>query len=97
MPTLYFLTGTLAAAAIAAAASNAVASDCYADWGKAGEIVRREKLLTVEQLAATSQQDLAGSIVKSTLCKDGDDWIYQLVVKGGNGALKSAVVSAKSR
>lgn len=101
MAVVKMLSGSLVVAAFAAAASalspNAVASDCYADWGQAGEIVRREKLLTVEDLAATAERELAGSIVRSTLCKDGDDYIYQLVVRSENGKLRNAVVSAKGR
>ncbi len=34
----------------AASGSTAHANECLSDWGAAGEIVRREKLLTVQQL-----------------------------------------------
>lgn len=91
--------GTAIGAALAASASagvTATADDCYADWGVAGEVVRREKLLTVEQLAATAAADLAGSIVKSTLCKNDGGYAYQLVVRDRDGHLKSAVVPAEA-
>ena len=37
-----------------------------------------------------------GDIVKSTLCKDGDDYIYKLVVRDSGGQLKTVVVDARN-
>ncbi len=70
------------------------ASDCYSDWGMAAEIVRANKLKTVEQLSRSAEKDFHGSIVRSTLCKDGDDYIYQLVVREASGKLRAVVIDA---
>ena len=72
------------------------AEECLTDWGLAGEIVRREKLLTVQQLTQTNAAGLPGQVVKTTLCKDGDDYVYKVVVRQASGQLKTIVVDARS-
>lgn len=79
----------------AASGSTARANECLSDWGAAGEIVRREKLLTVQQLTQDEGTLLPGQIVKATLCKDGDDYVYKVVVRTAGGALKTIVVEAR--
>lgn len=75
--------------------ASARAEDCYADWGTAGAVVRREKLVTVQQLSQPGAAGVPGEIVKTTLCKDGDDYIYKLVVRDANGQLKTVVIDAR--
>jgi hypothetical protein len=94
-PKILILAGVTAFAA-AGGVSPASAEDCYADWGVAGEIVRREKLVTVQQLTQANTAGLIEAIVKTTLCKDGDDYIYKLVVRGAGGQLKTVVVDARN-
>jgi hypothetical protein len=72
------------------------AETCYADWGAASQIVRQFKLMTVDQLAKEATGQLGGQIVKTTLCKDGDDYIYKIVVRDAKGALKTVVMGADS-
>ncbi len=92
---ILMLTG-FAAFAAAGEALPARAEDCYNDWGLAGEIVRREKLITVQQLTQANAAGLIEAIVKTTLCKDGDDYIYKLVVRDAKGQLKTVVVDARN-
>jgi hypothetical protein len=94
-PKIRILAG-VAAYAVAASAGPAAAEECFADWGVAGEIVRREKLVTVQQLTQANAAGLIDAIVKATLCKDGDDYIYKLVVRGAGGQLKTVVVDARN-
>jgi len=75
------------------ATAEARGEDCYADWGMAAEIVKGRKLMTVQELAK-SARDLPGEIVKTTLCKDGDDYIYKLVVRDPKGTLRTVVLDA---
>jgi hypothetical protein len=96
------MTNVLKIAAVMAAVSvsssglsAAQADDCLTDWGAAGEIVRREKLLTVEELAKSLRDDGIGQVVKTTLCKEKGGYVYHLVVRDSLGKLKSTVVSAK--
>ncbi len=93
---------TLFAAAIGlplygAAGLPSLAADgakCFSDWGKASDVVRQKGLLTVEQLAKTFANDIPGQIVRATLCQDGDDYIYKLVVRDKQGQQKNVVVDA---
>jgi hypothetical protein len=85
------------AAAIILPHAPALAEDCLNDWGLAGEIVRREKLITVEEVYKSLAADGIGQIVKSTLCHSDTGYVYRLVIRGPTGQLKSTVMSAKSR
>ena len=73
----------------------AAAEECLTDWGAAGQIVRREKLLTVQQLTQEESVLLPGKPIKTTLCKVGDDYVYKVVVRVSGGALKTIVVDAR--
>lgn len=87
----------LALAALLAASfvAPAAAEECLTDWGAAGQIVRREKLLTVQQLTQEESVLLPGTPIKTTLCKVGDDYVYKVVVRVTGGALKTIVVDAR--
>ena len=85
------------AAAMVLLQGPALADDCLNDWGLAGEIVRREKLITVEEVYKSLAADGIGQIVKSTLCHSDTGYVYRLVIRGPTGQLKSTVMSAKSR
>ena len=87
----------LAALVAAGFSASARAEDCYADWGAAGAVVRAQKLMTVQQLSQPGATGVAGDIVKTTLCKDGDDYIYKLVVRDASGQLKTVVVDARGK
>ena len=90
----------LAGAALVVAATQggaAIAEDCVADWGQAGAIVRAQKLMTVSELSKSAGSQVAGEIVKTTLCKDGDDYVYKLVVRDAKGQLKTVVVDARAK
>ncbi len=93
--TLFAATIALPLLSLAGAPSRAAGgSECFSDWGKASEVVRQKGLLTVEQLAKTFANDIPGQIVRATLCKDGDDYIYKLAVRDKQGQLKNVVVDA---
>lgn len=75
-----------------ASAQNA---GCFADWSIAAPIVRREKLLSVEQLNQIAQNRFAGHLLRTTLCEDGGRFVYRLVVRDGKGVIQSVVVDAR--
>ena len=84
-----------AAVLAASVAVPAAADECLSDWGAAGQIVRREKLLTVQQLTQEESVLLPGKPIKTPLCKVGDDYVYKVVVRVVGGALKTIVVDAR--
>ena len=96
------MAGLTRAAAMSAAAiillhGEAWADDCLSDWGLAGQIVRKENLLTVEEVAKSLTADGVGQLVKTTLCRSAQGYFYRLVILSPTGQLKSSVMSAKSR
>jgi hypothetical protein len=97
---MFFKVLRLSFAAIIACASTsgwAKAETCYADWGAAAQIVRQFNLITVDRLSREMVGGIGGQIVKTTLCKDGDDYIYKLVVREPTGQLKTVVMGADAR
>ena len=96
------MAGLMSAVAIAATAAivlpgSARAEDCLADWGWAGQIVRRENLITVEEVSKSLEADGIGQLVKTTLCWSDEGYFYRLVVRSPTGQLKTTVMLAKIR
>lgn len=66
-----------------------------ADWSEAGPIVRREGLVPIEQVSRMARELSAGTIVNSTLCRTDDRYVYRLLVRGHDGALRVLFVDAR--
>lgn len=84
-------------AALALLHGAAQADDCLNDWGIAGEIVRRENLITVEEVAKALADDGVGQIVRSTLCRQAEGYVYRLVIRAPGGQLRTSIMQAKAR
>lgn len=78
-------------------AAAARADECLTDWGVAGEIVRHEKLLTVDEVSRSLAADGVGQLVKTTLCHSTGGYVYRLVIRQPSGRLTTTIMSAKSR
>ena len=96
------MAGFMGAVAVAAAAAIMLpgpvrAEDCLSDWGRAGQIVRRENLITVEEVSKSLEADGIGQLVKTTLCWSDEGYFYRLVVRSPTGQLKTTVMTAKVR
>jgi uncharacterized membrane protein YkoI len=69
---------------------------CIADWSDAAPIVHKEGLTTVEALSRIAATELAGVIVKTTLCESNGGFVYRIVVRDGRGKLTSRTVDARA-
>ncbi|MCZ7595268.1 MAG: hypothetical protein M5U16_10430 [Hyphomicrobium sp.] len=69
---------------------------CINDWSIAAPIVHKEKLTTVEALTRMAADEIAGSIVKTTLCEENGAFVYRLVVRDAQGRLMSRTVDARA-
>lgn len=78
---------------LAGPARPALADTCIEDWGAAGEIVRAEGLLTMEDLSS-GQQAVRGTIVKATLCRAEGGYHYRLVVRTKGGQMETLTLNA---
>jgi uncharacterized membrane protein YkoI len=67
---------------------------CAPDWSYGAMIVRKEGLLTVEQLTAIVEAKIDGEIVKTTLCESGGKYVFKLVVRQ-RGQFKTLTVDAR--
>jgi hypothetical protein len=96
------MAGFMSAVAATAAAAimlpgSACADDCLTDWGMAGQIVRRENLITVDEVSKSLEADGIGQLVKTTLCRSDDGYFYRLVVRCPPAKQKTTVMTAKVR
>ena len=85
---LLLLVGTLG--------DRASAGACYADWSDAAPIVHKEGLTTVEALAVLAKARIPGAIVKTTLCEEGEGFVYRLLIRDSNGRLSNRTVDARA-
>ncbi|MBL8564731.1 MAG: hypothetical protein JNM89_03335 [Hyphomicrobiaceae bacterium] len=91
------LVSAIAAASLAGLAGEAGAGEsaCFDDWSVASEIVARERLPAIGELQARGVA--GGAIVRASLCRDGDRYLYRLIVKDHNGQLRRTEVEARAR
>jgi hypothetical protein len=87
----------IAAVALLPSGPACADDDCMTDWGRAGQIVRREKLITVEDVSKSLAADGIGELVKTTLCHSPEGYFYRLVIRIPTGQLKTTVMTAKVR
>lgn len=82
--------------AATACGRGALAGECFADWSVASPIVKKEGLLSVEELTPLVKRRMNGDVVKVTLCQEGSGYVFRLVIKDGSGNLKTVTVDAKN-
>jgi uncharacterized membrane protein YkoI len=83
--------------AILGAGSAARAQDetCWDDWGEAAEVVRRERLATVAEVAELARAHSPGRLLRTRLCEAAGVYTYHLVVRGPHGVLRPITVDAR--
>jgi uncharacterized membrane protein YkoI len=81
--------------AMAGVAPASAQQTCIRDWSEAGPIVRREGLAPIERVGRLARDRSSVEIVRSTLCRDQDRYVYRLTVRGDGGALRTLVVDAR--
>jgi hypothetical protein len=83
-------------AVLAFFAHPAAASDaCIEDWSTAVPIVKEERLATVETITKLAKVKLTGDIVKVTLCKLDERYVYRLLMRHSNGKVAPVIVDAR--
>lgn len=85
------------AAAVLLPCAASRADNCVTDWGMAGQIVRQQNLVTVEEMSRSLAADGIGKLVKTTLCRSEAGYFYRLVIKSPTGELRTTVMTAKGR
>jgi hypothetical protein len=90
------LISLLFAAALPSTSSAGDEPGCIADWSVAAPIVRKEGLVSVEELSTQIRAKLDASIVKTTLCQEKGGYAFRLVVRGAEGQLKSLILDARA-
>ncbi|MGD9783904.1 MAG: PepSY domain-containing protein [Hyphomicrobiaceae bacterium] len=74
--------------------THAADEACIDDWSRASRIVSKEGLVSVETLSAVAGPHLGGAIVRTTLCRAGERYVYRLLVRDRNGNLSKVSVDA---
>jgi uncharacterized membrane protein YkoI len=64
------------------------------DWGKAAAIIAQNKLLPASVIYQMVQKKTGGKVVNQSLCKQGNGYVYKLVVLGPTGEVTNLTVDA---
>jgi uncharacterized membrane protein YkoI len=64
------------------------------DWGKAAAIIAQNKLIPASTIYQMVQKKTGGKIVNQSLCKQGNRYVYKLVVLGPTGEVTNLTVDA---
>lgn len=67
---------------------------CAPNWSMAAEIVRAEGLAPIASVTSKAAGRIDGEVVKATLCRSGDRYVYRLVVRKSGGGHTTLVVDA---
>lgn len=68
---------------------------CIEDWSTAVPVVREEGLAPVDVVTRLAKTRLEGEVVKVTLCKAGERYVYRLLMRLPNGRMAPVIVDAK--
>lgn len=68
---------------------------CWDDWGEAAEVVRRENLASVAEVAERARAHTPGRLLRTRLCEADGVYTYHLVVRGPRGVLRPVTVDAR--
>lgn len=68
---------------------------CFPDWSEAAHVVRQEGLVGVDELGRRARAKLSSEVVKTTLCLEGERYIYRVVLKPRLGAFRVVIVDAR--
>jgi len=89
----------LVAVLVARWPSNAVAEEhivCFDDWSVAAKAVKKQGLVSVEELSVIAKKKLSGQIMKTTLCKTKQGFAYLVVVRSSAGKLETFRTDARN-
>jgi uncharacterized membrane protein YkoI len=68
---------------------------CIEDWSTAAPVVKSEGLASVQEVTALAQKRLKGNVVKVTLCMQGRNYVYRLLLRGRDGRHSRVIVDAE--
>jgi len=71
-------------------------NSCFDDWSVAASAVKRNGLVSVEELSARAKKKLSGQIVKTTLCRTKQGFAYLVVVRTLEGRLETFWTDARN-
>lgn len=94
------LTSLVVAAAVALGGSASAAAGapvaCYTSWSEASPVVAEQRLVAVAELSQMARKRLDGEIVRTQLCVENGRFIYKVVVRYANGAMRPHTLDART-
>lgn len=64
------------------------------DWGKAAAVIAQNGLIPASAVYQMVQKRTGGKVVSQALCKQGNGYVYKLVVLGPTGEVTNLTVDA---
>jgi uncharacterized membrane protein YkoI len=79
-----------------ASTAQAAPNVCFASWSEASPVVAEQRLIAVAELSQLARKRLDGEIVRTQLCVENGRYIYKVVVRYANGAMKPHTLDART-
>jgi hypothetical protein len=89
----------LAIAGLAAVAMTAAAPPAHAGcvpWKSAGAVISKNSLVPGNVIYQKVQAKTGGKVISATLCENGNNFVYKIVVLGKKGDVKNLTVDART-
>lgn len=67
---------------------------CLSTWSEASPVVTAQQLASVEELNRQVAKLELGELLMTTLCHDGDRYVYRLMVRSTKGRVRTLTVDA---
>lgn len=77
-------------------APAAAQEPCFSDWSDAAPVVARERLVAVRAVQDLVRSRQAGDVVRITLCRQADRYVYRLLLRDDHGRMSSLTVDARA-
>jgi hypothetical protein len=88
-----------AVTALVAVAMTATAPPAHAGcvpWKSAGAVISQNSLVPGNVIYKKVQSKTGGKVISATLCANGDNFVYKIVVLGKKGDVKNLTVDART-
>lgn len=69
-------------------------TNCFGDWSDAAPVVNREGLKSTRDVQEMARERVGGDVVRITLCRADEGFVYKLVVRGWDGRISNLTVAA---
>lgn len=80
---------------IVAMPAHAKDEACFESWSEAGPIAQKEGLVSTHDIYQQLRDRHTGEVIRITLCREGDKFVYRVVLRQTSGRLINHSLDAR--